>query len=596
MSKSTVFVGIIAVAALGLGGGGLGYSLFKSFENQKVSQVTEQVEFSLDEVAGYKPDATTGDVVVELSHELRGGNTKLIWETGKVQAGKRHDYDGTWTSLGGAIVFDPEAEKLKALEVVILIESFNSYGSAEPAKGGLINTVLGKDEKGERVKTPWFNYDDHPNAVFTATEFVPRTDEMTTGYPSAQEGWTHLVKGKFELNGVPSDLALPALVAFRSNAVEISLVFEIDRQAFNVVSPTDIPLTTVDDLVKITASVQAEVDGGMVIDSVADQLRLQGQDISALQEEIGRLQTSIALMTETLANLERQVAAGVGPATPEVDVASLPTRFSDQVPRYNHETQTTLDPVSFDMVLVEGDSASGIAPFYMATHEVTWDMFNGWAYSMDIDVNTSATLQAKDLRPSPLYEDCVQVKFGKGDRPALSMSRTTAEAFAKWLTETTGRNYRIPTDAEWQHALQAGGGIPQDRSALLAQAWLDDNAERFGGGSSDAFDPFATDEPEESGEEVGMSALVGTGQPNALGIYDLLGNAAEWVVGTGAERIVRGGHFQLPADQLSADWSSIENQDIWNATYPQKPNSRFWYRDHYYQGIRLVCDPVNIPE
>lgn len=592
MSKSTVFVGAVAVAALALGGAGLGYSLYKSFENQTVAEVTEEVKFSLDEVAGYKPDAAQGDVVVELSHELRGGNTKLIWETGKVQAGTRHDFDGTWTSLGGAVVFNPESKQLKALEVVILVKSFNSYGSEHPAKGGLVNTVLGVNEKGERTVTPWFNYDDHPNAVFTATDFVPRADDMSANHSNAPEGWTHLVKGKFELNGESAELELPAVVSFDKQSVQIDLSFEIDRQAFNVVSPTEIPLTTVDDLVQITASVKAEMDGGVAIDALAEQIRSQGQELSALSEDMKRLQSNIAVMTETISNLERKLAAGVGPAVPAVDTSNLPAKFTDKVVYPSKE-------IPFEMVLVPGDAAAGIGPFYMAAHEVTWEMFNDWAYSTDIDVNTSATLQARDLRPSPLYEDCVQVKFGKGDRPAISMSRTTAEAYAKWLTETTGRNYRIPTDAEWQHALKAGGGIPQDRAALLAQAWLDDNAERFGGGgSSDVFDPFAASAPEGEGKEevVGMSALVGSAQPNKLGIYDLLGNAAEWVVGTGAQRIVRGGHFQLPADQLSTDWKSVENQDVWNATYPQKPNSRFWYRDHYYQGIRLICDPVNIPQ
>ena len=62
------------------------------------------------------------------------------------------------------------------------------------------------------------------------------------------------------------------------------------------------------------------------------------------------------------------------------------------------------------------------------------------------------------------------------------------------------------------------------------------------------------------------------------------------VADTGAERIVRGGHFMLEVDEFNADWKGVENQQIWNETYPQLPLSKFWYRDHYYQGIRLVSD------
>jgi len=581
MSKSTVFVGAVAVAALALGGAGLGYSLYQGFMNQERIEPTGEVTaIDLTKVAGYEPDAEAGDLSISLSHELQGGNTKLLWNCGKVLTGKRQDFTGTWDRLGGAIVFNPKLQQLKALEVRILIASIVGYGSTQPAPPPLTNTL---------IKEQWFNTNDHPEATLTATEFVARSEgQEIEGSP---EDWTHLIKGVFVLNGVEKQVEIPARVAFTGEAVSIVLGFAINRMDYGV-DGAGVPGSEVDEQVVLAAEVTASQDPASATNALAGMLQDYGTTIAAQTALIQQMQSQLAVLTETVSNLERKVAAGVGPAVPAVDTSNLPAKFTDKVVYPSKE-------IPFEMVLVPGDAAAGIGPFYMASHEVTWEMFNDWAYSTDIDVNTSATLQARDLRPSPLYEDCTQVKFGKGDRPAISMSRTTAEAYAKWLTETTGRNYRIPTDAEWQHALKAGGGIPQDRAALLAQAWLDDNAERFGGGgSSDVFDPFAASAPEGEGkeEEVGMSALVGTAQPNSLGIYDLLGNAAEWVVGTGAERIVRGGHFQLPADQLSTEWKSIENQKVWNATYPQKPNSRFWYRDHYYQGIRLVCDPVNIPE
>ncbi|MEM9111436.1 MAG: SUMF1/EgtB/PvdO family nonheme iron enzyme, partial [Planctomycetota bacterium] len=273
--------------------------------------------------------------------------------------------------------------------------------------------------------------------------------------------------------------------------------------------------------------------------------------------------------------LEREIAKGIGPAAPAVDVDSLPKAYTDSI------SYPGKDPIAFDMVLVPG--GDGIAPFYMGKHEVTWEMFYNWAYGSDIDANTYAQLQTKNARPSPLYEDCNQLKLGLGKRPALSMSRTTAEAFAKWVSEQTGKTYRVPTDAEWQHALKLGGGVPTSEEELKAQAVFINNAEI-------QFDPPFLELTDE----------VGTKQANALGIHDLLGNAAEWVVDTGAEKIVRGGHFMMnyngpddtpgTDDDFSADWKGIENQEVWNETYPQLPVSKFWYRDHYYQGIRLIAD------
>ena len=556
-------IGAVIVIALLAGIGGLGaggYALKLAFENQAVTQVNTDVETDLSEVAGYKP--AEGETVAPLKNELAGGNTKLVWETGKVQAGSRHEFDGTWSSLGGAVVYDAEAKAIKAIEVAILIESFNSYGTEHPAPGGLINTVLGKGAAGG---DPWFNWADHPEATFTATEFVKRTDETEAGHGNAIEGWTHLIKGSFDLNGVKEELAIPAIVTFSGDEVTIDARFEISRATHGIEPKSPLPLTEVDDVVAITAVVKAKPDAGLAVDALTEMVTNQGTLIAAQEKTIADLNKQLALINETLSSLERKIASGAAATTQEVDIASLPKTITDEI-KYPSK-----DAISFESVLVPG--GDGVAPFYMAKHEVTWDMFYNWAYGSDIDANQYAQLQAKNLRPSPLYEDCNQLKLGLGKRPALSMSRTTAEAFAKWVSIQTGRNYRIPTDAEWQHALKLGGGIPANQEELFKQAVFVENA------------AFQNDPP-----FLELTDEVGTKAPNALGIHDMLGNAAEWVVDTGADKVVRGGHFLLKAEEFNADWKGIEDQNIWNETYPQLPVSKFWYRDHYYQGIRLIAD------
>lgn len=562
-------IGFVIVAALLAGLAGLGagvYAINLAFENQQITAVNEQVETDLTSVAGYDPDPDQGDLAVALKSELQGGNTKLIWETGKVQFGKRSDFDGTWTSLGGAVAYNPQAEQLKALEVVILINSFNSYGSEQPAPGGLVNTVLGVGTPPPTGFDPWFNTESYPEANFSSTEIVPKTEGLESEFDNAPEGWTHLIKGTLDLNGKQEPIELPALIKFDGDTLHLETGFEISRAAFDVEPKNPLPGTTVDDTIQLTASVKAQPDAGLAIDALATLISDQGTKLAAQQQTIDGLNTKLSMISETLSKLERQIASGsVGSPKPAIDVADLPKAFTDQIVYPNKQ------PIDLEMVLVPGEGE--VRPFYMAKHEVTWEMFYDWAYGADINANEYANLQAKEARPSPLYEDCNQLKLGLGDRPALSMSRTTAIAFAKWVSEQTGKTYRIPTDAEWQTALKLGGGVPQTKDELLKQAVFIDNAE-------EQFDPpFLT-----------LTSTVGSKEPNALGIHDLLGNAAEWVTETGTEQFVRGGHFMEDAGRVTKDWKAVEDQFVWNETYPQLPVSKFWYRDMYFQGIRLVCD------
>jgi formylglycine-generating enzyme required for sulfatase activity len=247
--------------------------------------------------------------------------------------------------------------------------------------------------------------------------------------------------------------------------------------------------------------------------------------------------------------------------------ASLPHRITGEVHYPDRE------PVVFELVLVPGDTEADIPPFYMTTHEVTWEMFYEWAACWHIDLETREKLKAQGLRPSPIYEGYRMLELGRGERPALGMSLETAENFANWLSLQSGKRYRIPTDRQWQHALKLGGGVPGNQYDLLKQGVFLDNAEVM-------FDPPFLE----------RTNIVASKEPNTLGIYDMLGNAAEWVTGTGNPPRVRGGHFMLKANDFSADWKAVEDQDVWNYSWPSIPQPRYWYRDHYYQGIRLVAE------
>jgi len=257
-----------------------------------------------------------------------------------------------------------------------------------------------------------------------------------------------------------------------------------------------------------------------------------------------------------------------GQTAQRLSPSDLPASFIDRVP-------TNDGYASFEMVLIPGDEAGCAVPFYIGRTEVTWDMFRDWANGDDLEsLSEYVRLQEIGLRPSmigrgfPQY-DYLLIEDKQG--PAIGMSWQTAQAYCIWLSVVTGRTYRLPTDTEWQHVFELSGGVPDDRT-LLSRALLADN-------------PRSHDY-----RGVLLPRPVAQGEPDALGLYDLIGNAAEWVQPMGGRRWVRGGHFGLAAIDFAADWRAEEDQDVWNASYPGFPFSRYWYVTHYYQGIRLVCE------
>lgn len=562
MSKSTIFVGVLAVGAMTVAGGSAFYTYMMTKPPTAVS--ANLGTFDLAEVAGYT--VAEKDTALELAHELKGGNTTLVWEMAKNKpGGARQEFDGTWSVLTGGLVYNVEEKAIKALEVVIAVDSVTGYGTTHPAPTTLTETLRGKTIG----MGAWFDIENHPEATYTSSEIIARdavTSEDAGIFDNAPANWTHLIKGSFDLNGKKIDLSIPAAVEFIGKDVSVDLAFQIKRLDFGI-DGTIVGGWEVEDTAYVTANVSSAPKGDALLAALQQQAEAisgnsaQITDLYKTQNQIADLQSQLAALTDTIEKLK---TAGVS-AQPEIDIASLPKTYTDSVKYPDRE------PIPFEMVLVPG--GDGVGPFYMGKHEVTWEMFYNWAYGSDINANQYAELQGKNLRPSPLYEDCNQLKLGLGKRPALSMSRTTAEAFAKWVSDQTGKTYRIPTDAEWMHALKLGGGMPETEEELFAQAVFIDNAEI-------QFDPPFLE----------LTDIVGTKQPNALGIHDMIGNAAEWVTDTAADRVVRGGHFMLKADEWTPAWKGVEDQGIWNETYPQLPVSKFWYRDHYYQGIRLVAE------
>ena len=100
--------------------------------------------------------------------------------------------------------------------------------------------------------------------------------------------------------------------------------------------------------------------------------------------------------------------------------------------------------------------------------------------------------------------------WGRGERPVINVSWDDATAYAAWLSQQTGKTYRLPTEAEWEYAARAG--------STTKYPWGDEvglnNANCDGCGS-----PWDNKQ----------TAPVGSFAANAFGLHDMHGNVWEWV-------------------------------------------------------------------
>jgi len=101
--------------------------------------------------------------------------------------------------------------------------------------------------------------------------------------------------------------------------------------------------------------------------------------------------------------------------------------------------------------------------------------------------------------------------FAQTDRdPVVCVSWNDAKAYAAWLSKTTGKLYRLLTEAEWEYAARAG--------TTTAWYWGDD----LGGGNANC-DGCGSRWDNES------TSPAGSFKPNGFQLYDMLGNAWQWV-------------------------------------------------------------------
>ena len=120
--------------------------------------------------------------------------------------------------------------------------------------------------------------------------------------------------------------------------------------------------------------------------------------------------------------------------------------------------------------------------------------------------------------------------WGRGRLPVRDLHWEDAWQYADWLTQRTGEEYRLLSEAEWEYAARAG--------TQTARYWGDGTREQcqYANGDSSV---GCRDRQENT-------APVGSYRSNGFGLYDVLGNVWEWVDDC------YGGYEDAPTDGLSS--------------------------------------------
>ena len=332
----------------------------------------------------------------------------------------------------------------------------------------------------------------------------------------------------------------------------------------------------------------------------------------------------------TLKAKEKKAAPSTNPDNLELvqkihDFIVQTSKEKSQAEMKNYDTKVPKTGIPFSMVAIKGgefmmgspaSEASRkddegpqvkvkVKPFWMGKCEVTWDEYSPFMIT-DVGRNKDGSRQKFDpalpiteivSQPTTPY---TEMSFGMGTDgyPAISMTQHAANKYCQWLSAQTGHFYRLPTEQEWEYAARAGTTTAywwgDDASKVKDHEWFYDNAPNF------------------------QYAKVGQKSANPWGLYDILGNVAEWTMDqyqpdylkniaamgdkavdyhvpskTPYPHTARGGSWDDDPDRLRAAARRASSPE-WKQQDPQLPKSIWYLTDAKFLGMRLVR-PLEIP-
>ncbi|MCZ8250409.1 MULTISPECIES: formylglycine-generating enzyme family protein, partial [unclassified Microcystis] len=208
-----------------------------------------------------------------------------------------------------------------------------------------------------------------------------------------------------------------------------------------------------------------------------------------------------------------------------------------------------------------------VPPFFMGKYPITQAQWKAIASLTDLKVEKDLDLNSARFKDRP----------DSDRRPVEQVNWDDAIEFCARLSKLTGREYRLPSEAEWEYACRAGTTTPFYFGETIT-------------GELANYRSSETYADEYKGEYRQQTTPVGQFPPNAFGLYDMHGNVWEWCADTWHDN-----YDGAPTN--GSAW--IENGD--DNRFPPRGGS--WYNSPYYcrsayrinntlndiNGFRVVC-------
>ena len=257
-----------------------------------------------------------------------------------------------------------------------------------------------------------------------------------------------------------------------------------------------------------------------------------------------------------------------------------------------------------------------ISPFWIGKLEVTWDEYEAFYKQTKREGRTDTQMHLIDSSekidavsgPTPPYGYPDQ-GWGKGKRPAITMTYYAATVYCQWLSQVTDKNYRLPTEAEWEFAARGGTTTPYFFAGNPKKFTRLSMLNRMFGPDTSGINSYVNYRENSRGRTRPPDGL----RPNPFGLVSMPGNVREfcsdWYAADvlvsdpeyqpiidptgptkGTEHVIRGGSYKSDAVQARASARDFTRHDAWMVTDPQIPKSLWWYSDCVDVGFRVVCE------
>lgn len=253
-----------------------------------------------------------------------------------------------------------------------------------------------------------------------------------------------------------------------------------------------------------------------------------------------------------------------------------------------------------------------LSPFWMGEVEVTWDEYLAFFRATGSQGRTEGqvikTGKTDAISGATPPWGAPDQGWGKASRPAITMSWHAATVYCQWLSKVTGKNYRLPTEAEWEYACRGGTETPYFFAGNPKKFTSGGFLKKIFGPDTSVISSYAVYR-QNSNSKTQEPAFV---KPNPFGLKNMAGNVAEFCLDfysadsykadtvsrvnphgpvKGSEHVIRGGSFKSDAADLRSAARDVTKTRAWLVTDPQIPKSIWWYSDVIDVGFRVVCVP-----